>query len=647
MNSFVYFPFEIIDQINSYLSDKDRYELVNINRTFHKVFTRLLYQRITITTYQQYKQLVTLFTSTQYTSLPLGRCVHHLKVLLDQLSEEELRTIQRLCPALRSIHIDWRIWNYLGFVYQNKLTTSSSLITRNYLPRSLLPPFTTEFIAHYGASTLSSLTLDLHNTIHIDGRDILSYTPHLRNLTLMGINQYDNITFEFVESIHQSCPLLEDLTLEGDRSEIDDFSLIWRRGSPDASSAIYPRMKSFKLQCQYGAERYQDWLPYFSLKYPNLLSLHFYHSGTGKDIIEPCPPEIYRDFIKSCPRLMDIRWHQISPDFEFFHELDKAKHQRLKVLDLCDTIPMPSLLLTLLFESRNHIFCHLTAFTFGPLPRDTTPHELIESIANACPQLKELGLREPHCNLKTPFKIDIILSHCRNLVKLELDHIALRVSFNNNNNNNSRLLTTTTTTTAFYHHPLQSLIMHHCSSFDGVFEYISPRCPNLNYLSLFAYTQRDRRYKVQIHLPHQRLKKIELHALRTESYDEERRIRFFSIHQRPSLKWYFMNEFDISNQQEMVETRYGYRHDHYRHMELAKEWVTLNTSEVEFLQSLLSKPIPWSEVERRKRAYLDVMEHSNLVAQWDPKDIYDAGYVDLVCDSIDQLCINKKYIYFK
>ncbi|KAI9483606.1 MAG: hypothetical protein EXX96DRAFT_558906 [Benjaminiella poitrasii] len=625
METLAYLPFEIIDQVNSHLSHKDRYELVNINQTFHKVFIRFLFQRITITTYKQYKQLVHLFTSTRYTHLPLGRCVHHLSVLLDQLTEQELRQLQQLCPAIQSIHIDWRIWNYLTFADQHKAETALSIPPRNYLPRSALSPFVTEYIAYYGSCKLSSLTLDFYNTIYIDGRDILSYTPHLRALTLMGISERNNITFEFIETIHQLCPFLENLVLEGYRAEIEDFTLVMQ---PFNSIIPFRRMKSFQLQCQYGAERYQDWLPYFSLKYPNLVSLHLYHAGAGKDIIEPCPPGMYRRFINSCPRLTDIRWHQISPDLEFFQELDTMKHQHLKQLDICDTIASPSLLMTVLFESQNNILCNVTSLTFGPTPRGITPNFLIECIAKACPRLKELGLREPHCNLKTPFKIDIILNECRNLVKLELDHIALRASFE---------CIRAKDRLDYNSHPLQQLIMRHCSSFDGVFEHISPRCPDLSHLSLFAYTQRDRRYKVQIHLPYQRLRTVELHGLRTESYDVERRIRFFSIRQHDRTHWHFMSQFDECHQHEMVKARYGYYHDTYRGMETAKEWVSLNDSEVRLLQSFLEKPIPWSEVEIKKQTYLDVMEHSNLVAQWDPKDIYDAGYVDLVCKSIDHL----------
>lgn len=614
MTSILYLPFEIIEQVNDYLTHRDIYELIQLNRIFYQVFLRFLYYNITIQSKDQYKQLVSIFRESSYSVLPLGQCVYYLNILLDKLSKSELMYIQQLCPFVQSIHIDWRIWNSLE---------EPSDAPRTCSLRRSLPTFATEFLSNYGTRRLSSLTLDLYNISEVNALDILRYTPNLKSLTLLGINQPDsNLNVDFVESIHQSCPFLEHISLEGYRAEALEFA---RMMTTMPTNTITPlkRMKSFKLQSQYGADRYQDWLPYLGQKYPGLLSLNFHHSGSGKYIIEPCPVELYRYFIACCPRLAYICWNNVAPDFRFFQELDHAQHLQLKCLEMYDTVGVSTLLTSALFDSRHHILINVTRLTFGSISRDVPPQILVQSIAKACPQLNHLKLRQPHCNLATPFRIDTILDHCQRLISLKLDHIALRVSHDGRK--------------TFQNHPLQKLTMHHCSSFDGVFEHISPRCPHLDHLSLFAYTQRDRRYKVQIRMPYQKFRNVQLHGLRTETFDVERRIRFFSIVQKQKTAWYYMTQYQTPDEDLMSR---GYAH---YCLEIATQLVSMNKSEISLLCSLLKKPMSWLFVERCKRDYLTV-QSSELVSDWDPKDIYDAGHVDLVCQSIDQLYINKKRV---
>jgi hypothetical protein len=622
MISIPYLPFEIIEHINDYLMQRERYELMQLNRTFYQVFIRFLYRNITIESKDQYKQLVNIFKETQYTNMPLGQCVHQLDILLDELSENELIHIQQLCLFVQSIHIDWRIWNYLGYCLEEPLYTP-----RNYHPRRNLPAFATKFLSNYGSCRLSSLTLDLYNINRVNSLDILCYTPRLRSLTLLGLNQPDsNININVIESIHQACPFLEQISLEGYRA--DALGFIGTMAIMSSNTTIKPlrRMKSFKLQSQYGTDRYQDWLPYLGQKYPNLLSLDFHHSGSSKNIVESCPVELYRQFITRCPKLTYICWNNTVPDFRFFQELDKAQNHQLKRLEVYDNIAVSTLLTSALFDSQYHMLSHVTQLVFGPMPRDTSPQVLIQSIAEACPLLSHLKLCEPHCNLATPFRIDTILDHCQRLVSLELDHVALRVSFDRR-----QIMRKQTK------HPLQSLTMRHCSSFDGVFDHVSSTCPHLDQLSLFACTQRDRRYKVRIHMPHQKFRKVQLHGLRTETFDVERRIRFFSIVQQQKTAWYYMNQFQVPGQ-DLASRNYAY---HF--LEMAVQFATLSKSEVAQLCSLLEKPMPWSFVELCKQAYLAI-QNSGVVPDWEPKDIYDAGYVDLVCQSIDQLYINKQRV---
>lgn len=562
MASVHHLPFEIIEQVNHYLIYKDRYQLVQVSQTFYRVFIVLLYRSITIKTTEQFKQLVDVFEETEKSILPLGKYTQTLKILLNQLEQIELEKIQQLCPFVQSIHVDWRIWNYLG--------------------SPGLPKFTRKFLSVYGSCKLSCLTLDLYNIENADIKALLCYTPNLKNLTIMGIHQDTTISIDLLESIHASCIYLENISLDGYKAE-----------ATYNSNHILPlhSIKSFKLKCQFGADKYQDWLPYIGTKYPKLLSFYFNHSGSGKDIIESCSVQVYSQFIKNCPLLNHIGWHNIEPDYRYFQQLDQAKSQRLKRLEIYDTIAAPWLLTTCLFDSCHSILINVSHLTFGPVPRGMTSHELIESINKACPQLLHLSLREPQCNLSNPFRINNILQHCQRLTCLELDHVVLRVSFDRNE---------------IQHHPLKRFIMRHCSSFDGVFNYMSPRCPDLEELSLFAHTQKDRRYKVQIHMPYQRFKTIQLHGLRTESYDAERLIRFFSVQDQQEKNWYFMKQYQILCD-----------------MEMAKELEKLNCLETRFLDSKLEKP-PMEDTD------------------WN--DIYGAGYVDFICRSVRKLYLNKKLV---
>lgn len=618
-------PFEIIEHIDHYLTHQDRFQLIQVNPIWYQAFILLLYRTISITTYTQFQQLIQIFQQQSTTTrAPLGKYVHQFNILLDQLEEKELRTIQQLCPFVQSIHVDWRIWNYLAAAPQEK---------RNYHIRLTLPPITKEFLSVYGGCKLSSLTLDLYKIDQVDGIDMLCYTPNLRNLTLMGINQQHDaavISTDFVESIHQCCPFLENITLEGYKADayhqvLDQFS--------KKKEGQFKRIKSFSLMCQIGADRYQDWLPYFSKRYPNMETFCFNHAGDGKDIIEPCPIEVYTEFIKACPKLKEVRWYHSAPDFQFFQQLAKHQQQKLTQLHIYDNIAVPSLLTTALFDNN---LKDVTQLTFGPVPHDVIPHSLIQSIAQACPQLLHLSLKEPHCNLTSPFKVDSILNHCQKLVSLTLDHVALRVSFQQQQ--------------AVTQHPLKKLTMRHCSSFDGVFDYISPRCLSLEELILIAYTQRDRRYKVQVPMPHQRFKKVQLCGLRTETYDAERRIRFFSVNitNKQQEEWYFMNQFNtetttINYNYNNNNDTLSYKREETTTIETAKEFTKLSEKEVDLLHSLLEKPLPWSEVENRKLAFLaESEENKTCVLDWYPKDIYDAGYVDLACQSVNQIYINNK-----
>jgi hypothetical protein len=591
-------PFEIIQLVNDYLQHDDRYQLIQVNHTFYQLFIQLLYRAITIKSNQQWKQLIHLFEQQQ--DCYLGQYVHQLVILLDQLEQYELQQIQSLCPFVQSVHIDWRIWNYLS--------TPNTSATRNYLPRSFLSPFAIEFISNYGACKLSSLTLDVYHIEHVEITQVLCYTPHLRNLTLMGMNREITINIDLIETIHQACPYLETLSLEGYTME----------ASYTRHHKIQPtkRLKSFKIQSQYGADRYQQWFPYLGAKYPHLATLEFHHLGDSKDIIEPCSTRIYTQFIRQCPKLKSICWNNSVPDFRFFQEASQLG-MTFNRLELYDSIAIPSLFTTVLFDSCLSTLVNVTRFTFGPVPRGMMPHEFIVLISKACPQLKHLHLCEPQCNLTLPFKIDSILDHCKKLTSLTLDRIALRVSFG--------------LTTISDLHPLKKLTMRHCSSFDGVFDHISPRCPSLEELNLFAYTQRDRRYKVQIHLPHQKLKKISLHGLRTESFDLERRIRFFSIQQLGiEEQWYFLKKYGLDDESRSSTM-----------LEVSHELQALNVSEIRILHALLDHPMSWSDVEHYKREYL-VHHVSHVVKDWHPKDIYDAGYVDIQCQSVDMMYINKK-----
>lgn len=612
-------PFEIIEHINDYLTHEDRYQLIFIDHIFYSLFIRLLYRTIRIETHLQLKQLIYNFEQTESARFSFGHYVYDLSILLDQVSESELRKIQLLCPQVQSVHIDWRIWNYLSLLTHPFHTPSAP---RNYHPRKTLPLYATEFISNYGAAKLSSLTLDLYHITNIDPTTLLACTPYLRSLKLMGINQRTNISFELIEFIHESCPYLETLSLEGYKAEVEDFSILMNSVTP------LKKMKSFQLKSQYGADRFQQWLPYIALKYPQLTHLDFYHSGESKDLIVPCPVELYRQFIMSCPQLIHLSWNNTAPDFQFFQELDRSGKQRLVTLTVNDNLPVSSLLTCALFSSKNNILRDVTDLSFGPLPRDITPNDLVHSIAQACPQLKRLELREPHCNPASPFKIDVILNSCRSLTFLRLVRIALRVSFNFNGQPHH----------LYDNHPLEELDMQHCSSFDGVFEHISIRCPKLTRLNLFAFTQRDRRYKVQIHLPYQQLKKVQLHSLRTETFDMERRIRFFHIQHQDEQRWYYMHKFEIKDQETLGR---GYN---FSTMEITKQMVELNPSEVRLLVSFLNKPMPWSDVDSRIQQFVKV--HSDSIAQfWNAKDIYDAGHVDFVCDSVEQVYLNKKLTF--
>ncbi|OBZ81913.1 hypothetical protein A0J61_10039 [Choanephora cucurbitarum] len=413
--------------------------------------------------------------------------------------------------------------------------------------------------------------------------DILSHHTQLKELSVLASNKM-NITSRLLASVHQQCPYLEFLAMEGAHAKAPEHT----------TQLTYPtihHIKVLKLQLCSGMDACHQWLAYIGTAYPQLESLALKsHKKDASQENESHPVEIYRQFWTNCPKLVDVDLCGIEIGPLFFQQLEQQQRP-LKRLGLCGICSDCLVICNGLFDSSN--LSTIQSMNLA-LPFTRTSNRFIESIGKACPRLQHLALNGYYF-LTGDIAMATLLNALPCLISLEV--VQANLCALDNQARHSVLL-----------HPLKKMKFVQCMLLNEVFDYVAARCYSLQYLTLndnrfdapcLPHSAADEVqptiscYKTEIHLPNQQLREFKIgRRIRTKKAPFDQIVQLFHVKQ---------------NQK---------KQEHWYHIDTHRE----NPSSVPVIAR------PFQEIE-------DKINKPHTLQQ---------GYISLVCQSIDAVYMNKK-----
>ncbi|CAO3629927.1 unnamed protein product [Cunninghamella echinulata] len=313
---------------------------------------------------------------------------------------------------------------------------------------------------------------------------IPDFLPYLSHLTYLSLANSNHITLEYIEYIHQQCPALQTLCLQG--MDVTHLPLFNNNNNDqgqgqdqDHHSSFYnmipiqPATSLLSIELEFvngGYEYYPYWLIYFSKKYPNLntFKMYQYSSFISSETLSSYHRSntqlnqyAMTSLVTGCSQLSNVYLQNmyIHPDFFkiigsqlhhlFVHFIDLKilpqmninmnniinddQQQIANVQPPPPPPPLPSLPITGLrylstifnYSSFSH---HLTSLDIAPPTNDTiypvTPDTFLSSLSYL-DQLKHLSIRWKV--QLAPFYLDSILQTFPHLVSLSLTFMTLLV----------------------------------------------------------------------------------------------------------------------------------------------------------------------------------------------------------------------------
>ncbi|KAI7904978.1 uncharacterized protein BX663DRAFT_501251 [Cokeromyces recurvatus] len=655
-------PFEIIEIISANISKQDLLNVILVSKAWYHRFHASIYRSISIDNSTKQKQIISAFRTSPL--LP-GHLVHSLSLSKIHFSEHEIMELPKLFPDIDTLNMDWHIWGDIDFHTYFDPDAPISFVH----PPQGLPPMIHQFFHHYGARHLRHLIIDATTATNetTDIWSILALCPHLRTLKLYNLNHEHIITLGYLETIHQLCPSLITLEIKCTRADpnpalfhhFSSFNHGHEGKEQDAIIRLKPTMlRHFSLSSKSGSSKWPIWLPYFSFKYPHLEHLKFKHCGLGDDgcLSQGIPKQVFQLFTHGCPELKSIHWSKIRVDHDQqngLFSLCKEHHDETKQIqpflylehiEAYENFRLPgSLHFSPIVQQGSLMSNLLTSLTIGQPPVDVTTHQVIRAIGQ-CKNLVNLKIQECFLDPDLAYNMDDILKYCKNLKRLYMKDVVIQASSSSSRNDRKDTITTTTTTTTIAadrhenRHPLREFIMKRSSFTEGAFQVISSYCPNLKHVALLGCYQNDRRDQVKIILNQQRLTTLKIQGLRTRNYYAGCRIRFFSINDND---WYYMSQFDI--RPHSVGRKLSFQK--FRYMEFAHRLDKLDDRDIQKLKSLVTtKTLKAWDVIAVKRN-VDIPYTTSIDSSyWDPENIYYSGYVNIQCQSVQNLYINNKLV---
>lgn len=619
-------PIEIIELISINTSTHDLLEVILVSKSWYHFFYNFIYRSLSIDTYDKQQRILSAFDTGK---LP-GHNVKSLTLRGIGLTEHDTSHLSKLFPEVDTLVLDWNIWS--SFLQFQVHFDSEAPISFIHPPQGL-PPSVDQLFSYYGSHNLRHLTIDAVNQDSTDIWSILASCPRLKTLKLLNLNHEHIITLGYLETIHQLCPHLVDLSIKCTRSDPNPALLPQFSENQDRIVLTRTVLKSFSLASKSGSAKWPYWLPYFSAKYPHLQHIQFKHCGLGKDgggnqII---PDQVFTLFTHGCRQLKSIRWNNIIVQHDqqkglfslcdqHHEKQQKQPFLRLERIEAYENFQIPgSIQLSPLVQQDTLMSSLLTSLTIGQPPADVTTAQVMEAIGN-CRNLVSLKIQECFVNPEIAYGMDDILMHCKSLHTLCIKDVHLISRCN----------------TIISNHPLKKLKLKRSSFNEGVFDTASRACPQLDHVELLGCFQRDRRDQVRILLPRQELTTLKIQGLRTRRYYAGCRIRFFQINQ----SWHYMSQYDI--RVHPVGQKIAFQK--YRNMEFAHTLDRLDDRDIQELKSLVTtETLKAWDIE----AVLRNLQTPNTcldASLWDPEVLYYSGFVKIEIKSVQRLLINNKLV---
>ncbi|KAI8326698.1 hypothetical protein EDC96DRAFT_550164 [Choanephora cucurbitarum] len=238
------------------------------------------------------------------------------------------------------------------------------------------------------------------------------------------------------------------------------------------------------------------------------------------------------------------------------------------------------------------------------LPQWKPFNSLISIISKAFPRLQHLSLEG---GART-YHIDMVLDQFLHLTSLEIQSLRLVVT-------KARIEQQRRSTVP---HPLKKIRLSCSRLFDEVFDYISLRCFELKQLALDRVRFKTSALKARICLQQQKLLRIELNLFGRFMNHKTTQMQLLHVQHKSRSSWYHTT---LKN--------------HYAPP--IRPFQELNTKDVEALTSVLAQDIdpllPSKQILFRPSSILNDCELLKVM---------ENGYLEIACQSIDAIYINKK-----
>ncbi|KAI8355063.1 hypothetical protein EDC96DRAFT_516175 [Choanephora cucurbitarum] len=551
-------PAEIIAHISTYLSPKDYRQLVLVNHACHLLFKGYLYSTLRFKFYSIYERFLSVPRDLSYAN----------RLWLDCIFEEPgpIQAIPTQFPFLTSLYLS--------------VTDECDLYG--------LPLF------HH----LQSLTLDIRGG-NAGLFDMLASTPHLKHLAIPFI--YQPICIEWVDDVHLSCPLLEELDLEYDCLDMYTHVI--------PETVQHENLKSFSLMSSNGAPHHTLWLEYVAKRYPNIQNLRM--GSRTKVGIQAQFYSAYHGFPSRCPSLLCLDWFNIVPDAQMLQRLSQLQKELQKISLQSDE---PIFRMLAVPNPPRGWASILDLDIFMPIVYDRT--QFLLDLGSACPHLKRLKLSSIYMRHANQIFLNILFHQ---LPSLRLFHVkGFQLSIEHGQET--------------VMHPLHWLTIERCVLSDDVLDCLDRHCPYLDSLYFDSTVYPQDGYALKIQLPSRRLLGLGLANILSPQGATRKPVQLFRLQQGQQLTWYYMDQ---------------YRIDSYSGRVRAQSFRQLNETEVEVLHAhLFRTPTLWLEPEYHSPGYSDNLPPC-LFDGLDLCKLIEQSYVDLVCHSTQLVFLNGKGIKFR
>ncbi|OBZ87246.1 hypothetical protein A0J61_04708 [Choanephora cucurbitarum] len=420
--------------------------------------------------------------------------------------------------------------------------------------------------------------------------NVLSNTPRLQKLDFVYFKS-DHLDFSFFDTVHSLCPNLIDLSITCSTWK-QSISLKEQELAQPANT-----LKRLNIRKERGENQHQAWLMYIGNKYPNIVSLKFEHEFF---LYDRDMPELhlafYSWFLSKCQHLVSFEWKYVLPNAALIQQLKKMQRRFCRLV-LYDPRAVDSGLLKpncLPFLNDLKIL----------LPQWKPFNSLISIISKAFPRLQHLSLEG---GART-YHIDMVLDQFLHLTSLEIQSLRLVVTKGRIEQQRRSAVP----------HPLKKIRLSCSRLFDEVFDYISVRCFELKQLTLDRVRFKTSAPKARIYLQQQELQRIELNIFGRFVNHKTTQMQLLHVQHKNRSSWY---RTTLKN--------------HYAPP--IRPFKELDIRDIETLASLLShdiNPLPSS----RQLLFCP----SSIFNDYDLLEVMENGYLEIVCQSIDAIYIDKK-----